>query len=109
MPVASFRRHNYVVAIHAEEEMSPEAFSILDVECGILTGNILENQKDDRTGESKYRIRGETAAGAEIELSCPACGESYMTAQTLYQIERLKRDRHRLAVGRKVGVVDFAA
>ncbi len=30
-------------------------------------------------------------------------------AQTLYQIERLKRDRHRLAVGRKVGVVDFAA
>ena len=42
-------------------------------------------------------------------VSCPACGESYMTAQTLYQIERLKRDRHRLAVGRKVGVVDFAA
>lgn len=42
-------------------------------------------------------------------VSCPACGESYMTAHTLHEIDRLKRDRHRLAVGRKVGVVDFAA
>jgi len=42
-------------------------------------------------------------------VSCPACGERYMTAHTLHEIERLKRHRRRLAAGRKVGVVNFAA
>lgn len=42
-------------------------------------------------------------------VSCPACGESYMTADTLHEIERLRRQRDRFAVGRKVGVVSFAA
>ena len=42
-------------------------------------------------------------------VSCPACGESYMTAHTLHEVERLRHHRHRVAVGRKVGVVHFAA
>lgn len=42
-------------------------------------------------------------------VSCPACRERYLTADTLHEIERLKRHRHRLTVGRKVGVVRFAA
>lgn len=42
-------------------------------------------------------------------VSCPACGESYMTAATLHEIERLKRHRETLAVGREVEVVSFAA
>ena len=73
-----------MVAIHAEEEMSPEAFSILDAECGILTGKILEKQKDDRTGESKYRIRGETVAGAEIELVAKLGATGRMVVITVY-------------------------
>ena len=42
-------------------------------------------------------------------VNCPACGQSYLTADTLHEIERLKRHRHRLAVGREVEVVSFAA
>lgn len=42
-------------------------------------------------------------------VSCPACGESYMAAATLHEIERLKRHRESLAVGREVEVVSFAA
>lgn len=42
-------------------------------------------------------------------VRCPACGESYMTAETLREIERLKRNRETLAVGREVEVVSFAA
>lgn len=42
-------------------------------------------------------------------VSCPACGQSYMTADTLHELERLKRHRHTLAVGREVEVVSFAA
>lgn len=42
-------------------------------------------------------------------VSCPVCGESYMTAETLHEIERLKLHRHSLAKGREVEVVSFAA
>ena len=30
-------------------------------------------------------------------VSCPHCGTSYLTAQTLHEIDRIKRHRHELA------------
>ena len=42
-------------------------------------------------------------------VSCPHCGESYLTAKTLHEIERLKLHRHSLAVKRPVEVVSFAS
>lgn len=41
-------------------------------------------------------------------VSCPHCGESYLTADTLHEIERLKLHRRSLAVERHVGVASFA-
>jgi YgiT-type zinc finger domain-containing protein len=41
-------------------------------------------------------------------ISCPACGESYLTAEALHSISRIKRDRRRLAATRPVAVADFA-
>ena len=41
-------------------------------------------------------------------VSCPHCGTSYLTAQTLHEIDRLKRHRHELASERPVAVVAFA-
>lgn len=41
-------------------------------------------------------------------ISCPHCGESYLTAETLYEIERLKLHRKSLAIERPVEVVSFA-
>jgi len=35
------RKREYVMTVHAEEEMTEEGFTIYDVERGILTGNIL--------------------------------------------------------------------
>lgn len=58
----------YVMTLHAEEEMEDDDFIIYDIEQGILTGEILESQKDRVTAESKYRIRGETTDGREVEL-----------------------------------------
>ena len=40
-------------------------------------------------------------------VTCPHCGESYLTAQTLHEVERLKRRRQEIAVKRPVAVVDF--
>lgn len=42
-------------------------------------------------------------------VSCPQCGESYLTTETLHEIERLKLHRKSLAVERAVEVVGFAS
>ena len=48
--------------------MNDDGLTIYDVERGILTGEILERQKDRVTGEWKYRIRGRTVDGREVEV-----------------------------------------
>jgi len=58
----------YVMTIHAEEEMSDDDLSINDIEQAILTGEILERQKDRVTAENKYRVRGLTLEGNEVEI-----------------------------------------
>ena len=40
-------------------------------------------------------------------VSCPHCGESYLTAETLHEIERIKANRRGLAAKRSVAVADF--
>lgn len=39
---------------------------------------------------------------------CPHCGESYLTAETLHEIERIKLHRRSLAKPRSVAVASFA-
>ena len=41
-------------------------------------------------------------------VSCPNCGENYLTAETLHEIERLKLHRKSLAVERPVEIVNLA-
>ncbi len=38
---------------------------------------------------------------------CPNCGESYLTAETLHEIERIKLHRRSLAKPRSVAVANF--
>lgn len=40
-------------------------------------------------------------------VSCPHCGESYLTAETLHEIERIKLHRQSLAIERPVAVAEF--
>lgn len=58
----------YVVTLHAEEEMENEDLSIYDVESGILTGKVIERQKDKQTGERKYSVRGTSIDERMIEI-----------------------------------------
>ena len=39
--------------------------------------------------------------------SCPSCGESYFSAQTMHEIERIKALRKSVAVSRAVSVAAF--
>jgi len=41
-------------------------------------------------------------------IVCPHCGESYLTADTLHEIERIKLHRRNLASKRRVTVATFA-
>jgi YgiT-type zinc finger domain-containing protein len=41
-------------------------------------------------------------------VSCPHCGESYLTAETLYELERIKLHRQSFAIERPVAVAAFA-
>lgn len=52
------RTRQYVMTIHAEEEMADDELTIFDVERAILTGEIVERQKDRQNGEWKYVLVG---------------------------------------------------
>lgn len=56
------RTRQYVMTLHAEEEMVDDGLTIFDVEHTLLTGEIIERQKDHQTGEWKYLIKGKTFA-----------------------------------------------
>lgn len=61
-------KRQYVMTRHARKEMNDDGLTIYDVEHSILTGKVLERQKDRLTTEWKYRIRGETMGGGEVEV-----------------------------------------
>ena len=42
-------------------------------------------------------------------VSCPNCGESYFTADTLHEVERIRLHRRSFAVERPVEVATFEA
>ena len=78
------RKRQYVMTLHAEEEMNDDGLTIYDVERGILTGEILERQKDRVTAEWKYRIRGETVDGGEVEVIAKLSPTGKLVIITVY-------------------------
>jgi len=62
------RNRKYILTTHGEEEMDNDSLSIYDVERCILTGRILERQKDKVTAEWKYRINGKSLHDGEVEV-----------------------------------------
>jgi Domain of unknown function (DUF4258) len=59
--------------LHAEEEMKEDDLSIFDVERMILTGDIIERQRDQETGEWKYLVRGHVMDGLESMVMQTRC------------------------------------
>lgn len=60
------RHRQYVMTLHAEEEMSDDDLTIFDVERRLLTGEVIGRQKDAVSSEWKYQVRGQTVAGDEM-------------------------------------------
>lgn len=60
------RALQYVMTVHAEEEMDSDGLSVFDVEQTILMGHVVERQKDAETGEWKYLIGGSSVEGRDV-------------------------------------------
>ena len=80
--------------------------------------NSREKVKCDICGHDAAEIRRVTRSYGKHEklfvienvpiISCPHCGESYMTADTMHEIERIKLHRRDFAVERTVPVAEYA-
>ena len=63
---AKIRVLDYVMTIHADEEMDDDNLTIFDVEQVMLTGQIIERQRDQHMGDWKYLIQGQTDDGLNV-------------------------------------------
>ena len=61
------RALNYVVSIHAADELQDDNLSILDLENIVLTRRIIERQRDRQTRETKVLVEGITLDGDAAE------------------------------------------
>ncbi len=61
------RTRQYIMTLHAEDEMEDDELSIFDVESVILTGEIVERQKDQQLDQWKYVLAGSCLSG---EVAC---------------------------------------
>ena len=69
-----------------------------------------------KAGATLRRLARSYGSGANLlviedvpVVSCPHCGESYLTADTLHELDRLKAHRRSLASKRRVPVLAFAS
>jgi hypothetical protein len=60
------RALQYVMTLHAEEEMDDDGLSIFDIEHAILTSQIIERQKETETGEWKYLVKRKSIEGKDV-------------------------------------------
>ncbi len=78
------RIRQYVMTLHAEEEMNNDGLSIFDVERAILTGEITERQEDHHTGEWKYVVIGQAIHGDEITIVVKLSVTNKLVVITVY-------------------------
>ncbi len=81
------RSLEYVMTIHGEEEMENDKLSILDVENAILTGEIIERQRDENTAESKYLVVGKTLDDLDITVVAKLGPTGKLVIITVYREE----------------------
>ena len=78
------RTLNYVVSTHAADELEDDNLSILDLENIVLTGQIIERQRDRTTRETKYVIQGTTLEGDAGEVVVKVGHNGKLVIITIY-------------------------
>ena len=78
------RSLNYVVSLHAAEELEDDNLTILDLESILLTGDIIERQKDRKTRETKLLVRGQILDGREGQAVVKISLSGFLYVITVY-------------------------
>jgi hypothetical protein len=79
------RSRRYVVTLHADEEMDEEDLTVFDVESAILTGAVVERQRDRQTREWKYVVRGQAVEGDLIGVVGKLSPTGHLVIITAYR------------------------
>lgn len=80
------RLRNYIVTLHAVDEMDDDGFSIFDIEHCILHGEITEKQKEQKSAEWKYLLRGVTFNERGICVAAKMSITGKLVVITVYSI-----------------------
>ena len=69
--------------------------------CGEKNAKVRRVTRSFGRGRSAFLIEGVPV------VTCPSCGESYLTAETLKEIERIRMHWRELSVDKTLAVVKF--
>jgi hypothetical protein len=81
------RHLNYVVTLHAEEEMNEDNLSVVDLESAVLNGEIVERQRDRQTREWKYVVNGKSVDGDPVGLVGKLSPTGCLVIITIYRVQ----------------------
>ena len=81
------RSLDYFVSAHAAEELEDDKLTILDLESILLTGKIIERQRDRNTGEVKAVVLGHTIEGIEAESVVKLGSNGALFVITVYLVQ----------------------
>jgi Domain of unknown function (DUF4258) len=80
------RSRDYVVTLHADEEMDEDDLSVLDLESAVLTGEIFERQRDRLTREWKYLVNGRGLDGDAVVVIGKLSPTGCLVIITVYRV-----------------------
>jgi hypothetical protein len=81
------RKRQYILTIHALEEMAEDDVLDEDIENTILTGQIVERQVDRATRERKYVLAGTDCAGEPVNVVLKMGPTGKVVVITVYREE----------------------
>ncbi len=72
------------MTVHADDKTDEDDLTVLDVEQCVLTGEIIERQRDQESGEWKYVIQGETIAEQPVVVVAKISPTDVVIIVTVY-------------------------
>jgi hypothetical protein len=79
------RTLRYVVSTHAADELEDDNLTVSDLENIVLTGQIIERQRDKTSGETKYVVHGITLDGQGAETVVKVGHTGRLVVITVYR------------------------
>ena len=83
--------HQYLITLHAQEDMDDDELSIFDVEQCIQAGEVVARYRDHVTVGYRYLVEGQTIAGDTIVVVGKLSASGTLSIVTVYRIEGASR------------------